>query len=85
MARVPMNTIETEIVQTLRRELGRDVNSTDSLGSLGIDSLRMAQLATELERRFEFRVDEELLDIDTVEELAEYVRSRSAGLEHGQE
>lgn len=83
MAKVPMNPIETEIVQTLRRELGRDVHSTDSLGSLGIDSLRMAQLATELERRFRFRVDEELLDIDTVEELAEYVRSRSTETEHG--
>ena len=80
-----MNPLEIEISQALNEELGKDVHATDSLDSLGIDSLRMAQLATELERRFEFRVDEELLDIDTVEELAEYVRSRSAGLEHGQE
>ncbi len=73
-----MNSIETEIMQALNAELGRDVHATDSLNSLGIDSLRMVQLAAELERRFEFRVDEELLDVETVEELAVYVRSRSA-------
>ena len=65
-------------MQGLREELGRDVRATDSLSSLGIDSLRMAQLATELETRFAFRVDEELLDVETVKELVEYVRSRSA-------
>ena len=54
------------------------MRATDSLSSLGIDSLRMAQLATELETRFGFRVDEELLDVGTVKELVEYVRSRSA-------
>ena len=77
-----MNPVATEIIQALREELGRDVDLTDSLGSLGIDSLRMSQLATELERRFGFRVDEELLDVETVEELAEYVHSRSTRAEH---
>ncbi len=77
-----MNPVETEIVQALREELGRDVHATDSLGSLGVDSLRMAQLATELESRFGFRVDEELLDVATVKELAEYVRSRPSRPEH---
>jgi len=77
-----MNPVETEIVQALREELGRDVHAADSLESLGIDSLRMAQLATELEGRFGFRIDEELLDVETVEELTEYVRSRSSILDH---
>jgi acyl carrier protein len=73
-----MKPLETEMVQVLREELGRDVRATDSLDSLGMDSLRMAQLAGELERRFGFRVDEELLDVETVEELADYVRARSS-------
>jgi len=76
-----MNSIDTEIMQALSAELGKDVHATDSLGSLGMDSLRMVQLATELERRFGFRIDEELLDVETVKELAAYVRSRSAGSE----
>ena len=71
------NSIEAEIVEALSQELGKDVDLAVSLGSLGIDSLRMAQLATELERRFDFRVDEELLDVETVKELAEYVRTRA--------
>ena len=52
---------------------------TDSFGSLGVDSLRMAQFTTELERRFGFRVDEELLDVGTVGELSEYVRAKKVG------
>ena len=71
------NSLEMEIVQALREELGRDVAPGDALDSLGVDSLRMAELATELERRFGFRVDEEVLDVETVEALAEYVRSRT--------
>ena len=74
-----MRTIEVEIVQALHDETGKEVSATDSLDSLGIDSLRMAQLATQLERRFDFRVDEELLDVGTVKELADYVRSRVHG------
>ena len=73
-----MKTAGDEIVRVLSQELGRDVRATDSLDSLGIDSLRMAQLATELESRFGFRVDEELMDVETVEELADYVQSRSS-------
>lgn len=77
-----MTAVEMEIAQALREELGKDVQATDSLGSLGVDSLRMAQLATELEKRFGIRVDEELLDVETVEELTEYVRSRCTSPEH---
>jgi acyl carrier protein len=72
-----MHPLEIELVQALSEELGREVHGSDSLDSLGIDSLRMVQLAAELERRFEFRVDEELLDVETVEELTAYVQSRS--------
>lgn len=72
-----MKALETEIVRILSEELGRGVRITDSLDSLGVDSLRVAELATALERRFAFRVDEELLDVETVQGLAEYVRARS--------
>jgi len=68
------NSVETAIIGMLRQEVGRDVAAT---GSLGMDSLRMAELATELEVRFGFRIDEELLDVETVKELVEYVRSRA--------
>ena len=71
-----MDTIEQQIVQALQDELGRGVTPADSLDRLGIDSLRMAELASGLERRFGIRMDEELLDVDTVAALAVYVRQR---------
>lgn len=72
-----VKSLEERIAQALSEELGRDVRVSDSLDALGIDSLRMAQLAVEIEDRFGFSVDEELLDVGTVQELAEYVRARS--------
>ncbi|NIS05714.1 MAG: acyl carrier protein [Gammaproteobacteria bacterium] len=74
------NAVEDEIARALQQELGRDVHASDSLDALGIDSLRMAQLATELESRFGFRIDEKLFDVETVEDLIEYVRARSKSL-----
>lgn len=71
-----MDRIETELLKTLTDELGRRPEIADPLSGLGIDSLRMAELAGELEERFEIRVDEELLDVDTVGELAQYVRTK---------
>ena len=71
-----MDAIEQQIVQALQDELGRSVTPADSLGRLGIDSLRMAELASGLEHRFGFRADEELLDVNTVAQLADYVRRR---------
>jgi acyl carrier protein len=72
-----MDTIEIEIERALGKELGRRPRATDSLTSLGLDSLRMAELATRLESEFGIRVDEELLDVETVGELANYVRIRT--------
>ena len=72
----PMDTIEQQIVQVLENELGRSVTPADSLNQLGIDSLRMADLASELTHRFRIRADPELVDVETVAELADYVRQR---------
>lgn len=71
-----MDAVEQQIVQALQDELGSRVTTADSFGRLGVDSLRMAELASDLEHRFGIRVDEELLDVDTVGELVDYVRRR---------
>jgi len=72
-----MDRIESEIERTLAEATGRRPRATDSLTDLGLDSLRMAELAAELEREFGIEVDAELLDVETVTDLAEYVRSRT--------
>jgi len=73
-----MDSIEIEIRRALEEETGRRPRATDPLSDLGLDSLRMAELATRLENQFGIRVDEELLDVDTVADLTHYIRSRTS-------
>ena len=73
-----MDPIETKILLALRDEVGGNPRMSDSLSGLGIDSLRMAELATELESSFGIPMDMELLDVETVRELVDYIRSRSS-------
>jgi acyl carrier protein len=72
-----MDSIEIELRRALEEETGRRPRATDPLSDLGLDSLRMAELATRLEDQFGVRVDEELLDVDTVADLTHYIRSRT--------
>lgn len=74
-----MDAIESEIVRVLGDEFGGNPQPTDELMGLGVDSLRMADLATELERRFGIKIDQDLFEVETIRDLAEYVRDRSPG------
>jgi acyl carrier protein len=40
---------------------------------IGIDSVAMAELTFELEKRFSIKIDDDILDVDTVDELVQYV------------
>ena len=71
-----MDTIEAQILEAVREEFGGNPLAEDSLTGLGIDSLRMAELGSDLERKFHIRVDEEILEVETVRDLADYVRAR---------
>jgi len=73
-----MDRIESEIQRTLAEATGRRPRAADSLTDLGLDSLRMAELAVQLESEFGIEADEELLEVETVTDLAEYVRSRTS-------
>lgn len=73
-----MDPIETKILRALRDEVGGNPRMSDSLTGLGIDSLRMVELATELETSFGIPMDVELLDVETVRELVDYIRSKSS-------
>ncbi len=71
-----MDTIEQQIAQLLHDELGRSLDADAPLTDLGVDSLRMAELAGSFEKRFRIRVDQDLMDAETIRELADYVRAR---------
>lgn len=73
-----MDTIENELVRQLREKFGGNPKLNDSLMLIGVDSVGMAELTLEIEKQFNVRVDDSILDIDTVQELADYIRQRQS-------
>lgn len=73
-----MQSIEESLLNQLRAKFGADAQLTDSLVMLGIDSVGMAELTYDLEQLFAIKVDDGLLTVDTVQDLADYVRQRQS-------
>ncbi len=71
-----MPTIEENLIQRLSEKFGTRPELSDSLTMIGVDSVGMAELTFEIEQMFKIKVDDALLDVDTVQELADYVRER---------
>lgn len=59
-----MDSFETQSVRVPRDEFGGYLQLTNALTGLGIDPLRMADLAIELETRFGIRTDQDLFEVD---------------------
>lgn len=71
-----MDALEQQVLQFMQQKFGGDPKRDLSLSSLGVDSLGMAELTLELEKAFSIRVDEGILDVETVGEMIDYVRQR---------
>lgn len=69
--------ITAAIRQGLREKFGGDPQSDDSLAAAGIDSLGMAEFSLEIEKRFGVRVDEDILNVETVADLTDYIYAKS--------
>jgi len=67
---------QAQIVEYLSKVCGSTPKLTDSLAVIGIDSVAMAELTFEFEKRFGIQIDDGVLDVETVEELARYVQDR---------
>lgn len=76
-----MHSIEENLVHRLSEKFGERPELSDSLVMLGVDSVGMAELTFEIEQVFKIKVDDALLEVETVQELADYIRDRqvSAG------
>ena len=48
----------------------------DSLAMIGIDSVAMAELTFELEKRCGTKIDDAILDVETVGQLVDYLHAR---------
>lgn len=71
-----MDAVETQLLQFLKDKFGGNPTLDLDLVALGVDSLGMAELTLDLERAFSVHVDDGILDVVTISELADYIRGR---------
>lgn len=71
-----MPTIEENIRERLAEKFGTRPELSDSLVMIGVDSVGMAELTFEIEKVFQIKVDDALLDVETVQDLADYIRQK---------
>jgi acyl carrier protein len=74
-----METIEetqAQVMEYLTKVVGTKPHLEDSLAMIGIDSVAMAEMTFELEKRFGIKIDDEILDVESVRQLVEYLHSR---------
>ena len=72
-----MDSIEKIITEQVKAIVGVRPGLSDSLALIGIDSVGMAELTFEIEKKFNIQVDDDVLEVDTVGELVAYVRSKT--------
>ncbi len=68
--------LDAKILERLAEKFGGSPQLSDDLVLIGVDSIGMAELALELEKEFQISVDEAIVDNETVQDLADYVRER---------
>lgn len=69
--------IEIRLLGAVRDRLGVEARIDDRLSALGVDSLRLADFVSDLERIFHIQADPEIFDVQTLRDLAQYIRERS--------
>ncbi len=71
-----MDSIETKLVSQLSKKFGGEPGLNDGLAYIGVDSIGMAELTVDIEKEFGIQVSEEVFAVETVQELANYIRDR---------
>lgn len=73
-----MDAIEEKLLANFEEKFGSRPELDDGLAFLGVDSVGMAELTIEIERDFQVKVDDQIVQVDTVKDLADYIRERVA-------
>ena len=71
-----MESIEDKLLASLTEKFGGQPELSDGLAYIGVDSVGMAELTVEIEKDFGIRVSDDIVGVDTVQELADYIRDR---------
>ena len=73
-----MSDVQETLAQLIFQKTGHQVQADDTLATLEMDSLATAELTAELEKKFGIQVGEDILDVQTVQELSEYLTLKVA-------
>jgi acyl carrier protein len=73
-----VESIEDKLLASLTEKFGGTPELSDGLAFIGVDSVGMAELTVEIEKDFGIRVKDDIVGVDTVQELADYIRERLA-------
>lgn len=68
-----MDEVESVILAAIEAKVARRPSLSDDLAHVGIDSLAMAEIALEVEERLGVRLDEGILDQETIGDLIQHV------------
>lgn len=71
-----VDSLESSLINHLHEKFGTRPVLEDSLAMLGVDSVSMAELTYEIEKRYGIIVDDSMMYVDTVENLLDYIRER---------
>lgn len=71
-----METIESVLLASLAEKFGGQPQLSDSLILVGVDSVGMAELTFDIEKQFKIHVDDGVLEVDTVQDLVDYIREK---------
>ena len=73
-----MDRVETELVKLMEARLRVTPTLSSELTELNLDSIKTADFLRELEFEFDVTFDQDVFELDTVGDLAAYIRERVA-------
>jgi acyl carrier protein len=76
-----MDRIEEKLLARLAAKFGTDPVLSDGLAYIGVDSVGLAELTVDIEQEFGIRVEDDIVNVETVKELADYIRERCSASE----
>jgi acyl carrier protein len=71
-----VQSIEDKLLTSLAEKFGGRPQLSDELVLIGVDSVGMAELTIEIEKDYGIRVEDDILNVETVQQLADYIRQR---------
>jgi acyl carrier protein len=71
-----MDRVETELLTAIRARLRITPKLSSKLTELNLDSLKTVEFLRELEDKFDVAFDQDVFELETVADLAAYIRAR---------